>query len=37
MPVSFSPFLPFWAFENTAGNGDIFLKKADVKTSALTF
>ena len=27
MPVSFSPFLPFWAFENTAGNGDIFFTK----------
>ena len=24
MPVSFSPFLPFWAFEKTAGNGDFF-------------
>jgi len=29
MPVSFSPFLPFWAFENTAGNGDIFFTKTN--------
>jgi hypothetical protein len=35
MPVSFSPFLPFWAFENTAGNGDIFLKKKCRQKSAL--
>ena len=25
MPISFSPFLPFRAFGNTAGNGGVFL------------
>ena len=36
-PISFSPFLPFGAFGNTAGNGGIFFRGTNLDNSFFLF